>query len=79
MQMRVGVSFVRAGPAHSRPIDCPQDILEKFEFFPVKCRIQRAMEMARVSKERDAARGRRGEAAPFKIKARARMGRGARG
>jgi hypothetical protein len=29
----------------------PQDILEKFEFFPVKCRIQRAQEIAQVRRE----------------------------
>jgi hypothetical protein len=28
-----------------------QEILEKFEFFPIKCRIQRAMEVFEISKQ----------------------------
>ena len=30
----------------------PQDILEKFEFFPIKCRIQRALEVYQVHCQR---------------------------
>ena len=46
-----------------------QELLEKFEFFPIKCRIQRAMEMMRIGQEHTAAKG--GKAgSPFKIKAR---------
>jgi hypothetical protein len=29
-----------------------QDILEKFEFFPVKCRIQRAMETFQLTRDK---------------------------
>ena len=29
-----------------------QDILEKFEFFPVKCRIQRAMETFQMARDK---------------------------
>jgi hypothetical protein len=46
-----------------------QDLLEKFEFFPIKCRIQRAMEMLRISQEQAVAKGGRA-GPPSKIKAR---------
>jgi hypothetical protein len=29
-----------------------QDILERFEFFPIKCRIQRALEIFQMTKDR---------------------------
>ncbi len=56
-----------------------QEILEKFEFFPIKCRVQRAIEMARIGKERDAARGGPGEVSQHKIKASAKELEGAAG
>jgi hypothetical protein len=31
-----------------------QDILEKFEFFPIKCRIQRALEIFKMSRDGEA-------------------------
>jgi hypothetical protein len=31
-----------------------QDILERFELFPIKCRIQRALEIFQIAKERKA-------------------------
>ena len=42
--------------------------MEKFEFFPIKCRIQRAMEMLRISQEQAVAKGDRAGQS-FKIKA----------
>ncbi len=42
-----------------------QELLEKFEFFPIKCRIQRAMEVLRIESERKGAKA----GSPFKIKA----------
>ena len=33
-----------------------QDVLEKFEFFPVKCRIQRSIETFKAAKKRSEAR-----------------------
>jgi hypothetical protein len=39
-----------------------QDILEKFEFFPIKCRIQRALEVFRLIQNR------RGKTPEFKYK-----------
>jgi hypothetical protein len=45
----------------------PQDILEKFEFFPVKCRIQRAQEIAQVRRELEESEQSKTEN-PFRIK-----------
>ena len=30
-----------------------QDILEKFEFFPIKCRVQRVIETLQINKSQD--------------------------
>ena len=30
-----------------------QNILEKFEFFPVKCRVQRALEIGQINKRKE--------------------------
>ncbi len=38
-----------------------QEILEKFEFFPIKCRIQRAMEVFEISQKGSGQRGQPGD------------------
>ena len=45
-----------------------QAILEKFEFFPVKCRVQRALEISRMYME-----GKDGSALQIKFKTKARL------
>jgi hypothetical protein len=45
-----------------------QAILEKFEFFPVKCRVQRALEISKLNLEEKA-----GFESPIKFKTKARL------
>jgi hypothetical protein len=40
-------------PNKSHVLDAMQEILEKFEFFPIKCRIQRALEISKIRKEEE--------------------------
>ena len=42
-------------PTTSNKCCAHQDILEKFEFFPIKCRIQRALEVAEIERHKQAA------------------------
>ena len=46
-----------------------QALLEKFEFFPVKCRVQRALEIFQMNLEKEKS----GSAPPIKFKTKARL------
>ena len=62
---------------HSMPVlnsKClwlPQAILEKFEFFPVKCRVQRALEISRMNQ--DTLKGKAGTAPQITLKTKVRL------
>jgi hypothetical protein len=52
-----------------RTLLASQALLEKFEFFPVKCRVQRALEIFQLNVEKEKS----GSAPPIKFKTKARL------